>query len=180
MQLSAQCLYSSPKPPTGAAWAVASDGAAGLTAGAAALGGTARAGRAVGGATSHALADQALWLYIIPADALEVLRTSAVKAAKAAQAVAKFFLQMCDNVVRHRLTLGLRAGRAWSRVRAWLRAAARTPQALLQALRHWLLAALRWGPGLAMHRSKGRNKLWQGVCCLRPVAAGAVWQSDCT
>lgn len=120
-----------------------SDGAAGLAAGAAALGGTARAGRAVGGATSHALADQALWLYIIPADALEVLRTSAVKAAKAAQAVAKFFLQMCDSVVRHRLTLELRAGRAWRRMRAWLRAATRAPQRLLQALLGWLLAGLR-------------------------------------
>lgn len=114
-----------------------------MAAGAAALGGTARAGRAVGGATSHALADQALWLYILPADALEVLRTSAVKAAKAAQAVAKFFLQMCDNVVRHRLTLGLRAERAWRRVRALLQAAARVPQRLLQALLGWLLEVLR-------------------------------------
>ncbi|KAL4427891.1 hypothetical protein ABPG75_001980 [Micractinium tetrahymenae] len=128
---------------SGAVWAAVSDSAGGLAAGAAALGGTARAGRAVGGATSHALADQALWLYIIPADALEVLRTSAIKAVKATQAVAKFFLQMCDNVVRHRLTLGLRAGRAWRRVRAWLEAAARAPRRLLAALLGWLLAALR-------------------------------------
>ena len=36
---------------------------------------------------------QAVWLYVLPADALEMLRTSAVKVAKAAQAVAKFALQ---------------------------------------------------------------------------------------
>lgn len=35
-----------------------------------------------------------MWLYVLPADALEMLRTSAVKVAKAAQAVAKFCLQV--------------------------------------------------------------------------------------
>lgn len=37
---------------------------------------------------------QAVGLYVLPADALEMLRTSAVKVAKAAQAVAKFCLQV--------------------------------------------------------------------------------------
>lgn len=37
---------------------------------------------------------QAVWLYVLPADALEMLRTSAVKVAKAAQAVAKLCLQV--------------------------------------------------------------------------------------
>ena len=40
---------------------------------------------------------QAMWLYILPVDALEVVRTSALKVAKAAQAVAKFFLQVRDR-----------------------------------------------------------------------------------
>jgi hypothetical protein len=44
-----------------------------------------------------------MWLYILPVDALEVVRTSALKVAKAAQAVAKFFLQVraLANVCMH-------------------------------------------------------------------------------
>lgn len=61
---------------------------------------------------------QAMWLYILPVDALEVVRTSALKVAKAAQAVAKFFLQvhptrcMCMHVCVCVCALGC-AGLGW-------------------------------------------------------------------
>lgn len=137
-----------------AVWGVCVEVGAGAVAGVAALAGTAKAGRAVGGATSQAIAGQAFWLYIIPADAYEVLRTSAVKVAKAAQAVAKFFLQICDNVVRHRLTLGLRAQRAWRRIQRWLTAATMAPHRLAATLLAWLIAVFHrlrdwcWPAGL--------------------------------
>jgi hypothetical protein len=134
-----------------------------------------------------------MWLYILPVDALEVVRTSALKVAKAAQAVAKFFLQvlspwpvshacvglaallplqtvdalnapitratvpdmpatpacvqMCNNVVRHRLTLQLRAGRAWRRTKERLLAVALAPWRLLGRLLgellKWMLVAIK-------------------------------------
>ena len=51
--------------------------------------------------------------------------------------------QMCDNVVRHRLTLGLRAERAWRRARAALLAAATAPLRLLAECVKWLVLAVR-------------------------------------
>ncbi|KAL4858369.1 hypothetical protein ACK3TF_001355 [Chlorella vulgaris] len=86
---------------------------------------------------------QALWLTVLPADALEVLRTSAVKAAKSAQAVGKFFLHLCSSAVRHRLTLSLKAGRAWRRTKGRLAALATAPLLLLAELLKWLIITAR-------------------------------------
>ncbi len=88
-------------------------------------------------------AAQAVWLYVLPVDALEVVRSSFVKAAKSAQAVAKFCLQLCNSAVRHRLTLELRAGRAWRRVKQRLKAAAMAPLLLLMVVAKWLIMTVR-------------------------------------
>ena len=52
-------------------------------------------------------------------------------------------LQMCDNVVRHRLTLELRAGRAWRRCKAAAAAAATAPLRLGAELLKYLIIAFR-------------------------------------
>lgn len=57
--------------------------------------------------------------------------------------------QMCDNVVRHRLTLGLRAERAWRRTKARLAAVALAPLRLAAELLKWLYVALRQADGWA-------------------------------
>jgi hypothetical protein len=88
---------------------------------------------------------QAAWLSVLPMDALEVLRTSSLKAARAAQAVGKFFVHLGSSAVRHRLTLELRAGRAWRRAKRRLRALAMAPLLLGAELLKWLIIAARWG-----------------------------------
>lgn len=54
-------------------------------------------------------------------------------------------LQICDNVVRHRLTLQLRIGRTWQRCKDWLHAAALAPLRLLAELFKWVAVMFRWG-----------------------------------
>lgn len=51
--------------------------------------------------------------------------------------------QMCENVVRHRLTLELRAGRAWRRAKAAALAAATAPLRLAAELIKYLIIAAR-------------------------------------
>ena len=57
------------------------------------------------------------------------------------------YVQMCNNVVRHRLTLQLRAGRAWRRTKERLWAVALAPWRLLGRLLgellKWALVAVR-------------------------------------
>ena len=50
---------------------------------------------------------------------------------------------MCENVVRHRMTLGLRAERAWRRTKARLAAVALAPLRLLAELMKWAYVAVR-------------------------------------
>ena len=45
---------------------------------------------------------QASWWYVMPADALELVRVSSLKTVKALQTVAKFFAQVCTDIARHR------------------------------------------------------------------------------
>ena len=45
---------------------------------------------------------QASWWYVVPADALELVRVSSLKTAKALQTVAKFCAQVCTDIARHR------------------------------------------------------------------------------
>ena len=45
---------------------------------------------------------QASWWYVMPADALELVRVSLLKTVKALQTVAKFFAQVCTDIARHR------------------------------------------------------------------------------
>lgn len=45
---------------------------------------------------------QASWWYVMPADAVELVRVSSLKTVKALQTVAKFFAQVCTDIARHR------------------------------------------------------------------------------
>ena len=45
---------------------------------------------------------QVSWWYLVPADAVELVRVSAVKTVKALQTVARFFTQVCTDIARHR------------------------------------------------------------------------------
>ena len=114
----------------------------GIAAGAAVVGSTASAAGAVGGA-SGGLASPGTWLSVLGGDALEAIRTSGVKVARAAQSVAKVLLTVGDTAVRHRLTLSLRAQRTQRRAKAWLRVTAAVPVHAALRLLAWLLAALR-------------------------------------
>lgn len=48
---------------------------------------------------------QASWWYVMPADAVELVRVSSLKTVKALQTVAKFFAQVCTDIARHRCEL---------------------------------------------------------------------------
>lgn len=45
---------------------------------------------------------QASWWYLVPADAVELVRVSSLKTVKALQTVARFFTQVCTDIARHR------------------------------------------------------------------------------
>lgn len=54
------------------------------------------------GPSQSSNAMQASWWYVMPADALELVRVSSLKTVKALQTVAKFFAQVCTDIARHR------------------------------------------------------------------------------
>ena len=54
------------------------------------------------GPSQSLIAMQASWWYVMPADALELVRVSSLKTVKALQTVAKFFAQVCTDIARHR------------------------------------------------------------------------------
>jgi len=76
----------------------------------------AKATAKMGQTASSAVASTSPWLvWLAPADALEALRGSLMRAARSSQAVWKFIVHVCNGVVRHRMTLSRRAGRWWHR-----------------------------------------------------------------
>ncbi|CAL5219001.1 g756 [Coccomyxa viridis] len=64
-------------------------------------------------ATAMEASSQASWWYLVPADAVELVRVSSLKTVKALQTVARFFAQVCTDIARHRLTLRLQFLRRW-------------------------------------------------------------------
>jgi hypothetical protein len=103
--------------------------------GAAAVKTAAEVGRAAGGPSSWVL-----WLGAT--EAMQLARGSLVRAARSLQAVWRFASQVGAGVVRHRLTLSRRAGRAWGRAKRRAAAAAWTPVAAALALLQWLIVAI--------------------------------------
>ncbi|KAK9820431.1 hypothetical protein WJX72_010299 [[Myrmecia] bisecta] len=92
----------------GALWAGMRVMCSALTSTARAINSSARLAPAV-----QASAREVSWWYVVPADALELVRVSAMKSFRAVQAVTRFLIQICCDTYKHRLTLGMRMSRSW-------------------------------------------------------------------
>ena len=77
-------------------------------------------------------------------------------------------MQLCENVVRHRLTLSLRAGRAWRRLKQRCWAAALAPLVLAGELMKWALVALR-----CVVAAPRPGSLILSICCCFYVSCSA-------